>query len=188
MGTQSEVRPKTLSPAIPDRMERDALAVLQRASACGVTLTAAESCTGGLLCSLLTDLSGYGHVFERGFITYSDRAKCDLLGLAQREIDDCGAVSRQVAVAMARGALARSQAQIAIAITGFAGPAGPCDEEGLVHLACSCEGGRTVHRAVHFGPRGRAAIRLAAVQTALDMLHTALQQTVATGRPGRLQA
>ncbi|MFC3226199.1 CinA family protein [Marinibaculum pumilum] len=168
-------RTETLSPALPDDLEQAALDVLRRADAGGLKLATAESCTGGLLASLLTDIDGYGHVFERGFVTYGDRAKCDLLGLAQKQIDDCGAVSREVAVAMAEGAVQRSAAELAVAITGFAGPAGDGDEEGRVHLACARKGVPTVHREAHFGACGRGAIRLRAVRAALEMLQSALR-------------
>ncbi len=176
MTGQTADRTETLSPALPDDVERAALAVLRRANACGLKLATAESCTGGLLASLLTDIDGYGHVFERGFVTYGDQAKCDLLGLARKQIEDCGAVSREVAVAMAEGAVQRSAAQVAVAITGFAGPAGDGDEEGLVHFACARAGRPTAHREAHFGPRGRGAIRLRAVRTALELLEMALRE------------
>lgn len=166
---------ETLSPALPDDVERAALQVLERARAAGLKLATAESCTGGLLASLLTDIDGYGHVFERGFVTYGDQAKCDLLGLARQQIEDCGAVSREVALAMAEGAVRRSAAQVAVAVTGFAGPAGAGDEEGLVHFACAREGRSTIHREAHFGARGRGPIRICAVQTALDMLAAAMK-------------
>lgn len=159
---------------MPEDIERAALAALKQADARKLTIAAAESCTGGLLASLLTDLDGYGHVFERGFVTYGDRAKCDLLGLAQSQIDDCGAVSREVAIAMAEGALSRSAAQLAIATTGFAGPGAPGDEEGLVHLACAREGRPVLHREAHFGPRGRGAIRIDALRAALQLLRQAM--------------
>lgn len=174
MDRQDDEQAETLSAAIPDAVEQAALAVLKRAAARELPLATAESCTGGLLASLLTDVDGYGHVFERGFVVYADRAKCDLLGLAQGQIDACGAVSREVAVAMAEGALARSQAAIAVSVTGFAGPAGPGDEEGLVHFACARSGRPVRHREAHYGPLGRGPIRIAALQTALELLQEAL--------------
>jgi nicotinamide-nucleotide amidase len=138
-------------------------------------LATAESCTGGLLASLLTDIDGAGHVFDRGFVVYSERAKCQLLGLAQEQIDHCGAVSRQVAVAMAEGALKGSDAQVAIAITGFAGPGAPGDEPGLVHFACAREGRETTHREEHFGDIGRGGVRLAALEAALELMIDAVK-------------
>jgi len=168
---------ETLSPTLPDDVEALAHQVLERASRQNVALAAAESCTGGLLASLLTDVEGAGHVFERGFVTYSEEAKCELLGLSQAMIDDCGAVSEDVARAMAAGALSRSRADIAIAVTGFAGAAGPGDEAGLVHLACARRDGPVAHREVHLGPLGRGPVRIACLRIALEML----DQAVAAG-------
>ncbi len=165
---------ETLSAALPDRIERLTATLLERADAAGVTLATAESCTGGMLASLLTDVDGYGHVFDRGFVVYSEAAKCQLLGLAPEQVDRCGAVSRPVAVAMAEGALAASDAQIALAITGFAGPGAPDDEPGLVHLACAREGGETCHREEHFGDIGRGEVRVACLGVALEMMIAAL--------------
>ncbi|GGD47949.1 CinA family protein [Croceicoccus pelagius] len=134
-----------------------------------LTLVTAESCTGGMLASILTDLQGLSHVFECGFVVYSDEAKCDLLGIDSILLKSFGAVSREVAEAMARGALSRSRASIAIAITGFAGPSGEEDEEGLVHLACA-HGQSLRHREKHFGPIGRDLVRRHAIDSALDVI------------------
>ncbi|AGH50281.1 competence/damage-inducible protein CinA C-terminal domain protein [Sphingomonas sp. MM-1] len=165
---------ETLSPALPDDIEALVHAVLRAARDRDRTLATAESCTGGLLASLLTDVEGAGHVFERGFVCYSEDAKCELLGIARERIDSCGAVSREVAVAMAKGAILRSHADIALAITGFAGAGGPGDEEGLVHLACALRGGATTHREAHFGAIGRGAIRIASLRAALEMMRDAI--------------
>ena len=119
-------------------------------------------------------MPGCSHVFERGFVVYSDKAKCDLLGLKQQHIDDCGVVSREVAIAMAEGALERAQADVALSVTGFAGPGGEDDEEGLVHFGCARTGGETQHREEHFGARGRGAIRIECVRVALDMMQEAV--------------
>ena len=140
----------------------------------GHMMVTAESCTGGLLAALFTDVPGYSRVFDRGFVAYSDQAKCDLLGLADDLVANCGAVSRAVAEAMAAGALDRSQAQLAISITGFAGPAGEDDEEGLVHFALAGADGSLTHREEHFGPIGRDGVRIAALRAALDMLREKL--------------
>jgi nicotinamide-nucleotide amidase len=161
---------ETLSPVLSERIERLTKTLLDAADAADLMLATAESCTGGLLASLLTDIDGAGHVFDRGFVVYSERAKCQLLGLAQEQIDHCGAVSRQVAVAMAEGALKGSDAQVAIAITGFAGPGAPGDEPGLVHFACAREGRETTHREEHFGDIGRGGVRLAALEAALELM------------------
>lgn len=112
-------------------------AVLRQAKRQKATIASAESCTGGLLSSLLTDIEGCSGLFERGFATYSAEAKAELLGVAPILIARHGAVSREVAIAMVQGALEHSRAELAVAITGFAGPAGDRDEEGLVHLAAA---------------------------------------------------
>src|SRR5438105_1099301 len=136
----------------------------------GLTIATAESCTGGMLAALLTDIEGAGHAFDRGFVTYSKEAKAELLGI-DRELLDCNdAVSGTVARAMAEGALERSRAQIAIAVTGFAGPAGPEHEEGLVHFALARRGGETLHRQEHFGAAGRGPVRVKSLKAMLEML------------------
>ena len=166
---------ETLDPALPLEVQDLADKVLDLAHERKLKLATAESCTGGLLAALLTDVRGRGHVFERGFVVYSKDAKCDLLGLDRAMVENCGAVSREVAVAMAQGALRRSEAQIALSITGFAGPAGEDDEEGLVHFACARTDGETCHREEHFGPIGRQGVRIAALEVALEMIEMALK-------------
>ncbi|SNT08862.1 nicotinamide-nucleotide amidase [Sphingomonas laterariae] len=168
---------ETLAPALPDDVDGLVHAVLAAAAEHGLSIATAESCTGGLLASLLTDVEGFGRQFERGFVCYSEEAKEEQLAVAPDVIRRCGAVSGQVAVAMAEGALAASRADIAIAITGFAGPAGPGDEEGLVHFACLRRGHPTHQHEAHFGPVGRGAIRLASLRIALDMLAGAIRLT-----------
>lgn len=148
--------------------------VLAAADRADVKLALAESCTGGLLAALLTDVEGLSHVLDRGFVVYSNSAKCDLLGIERKLVEDCGAVSRDVAIAMARGALARSDAQVALSITGFAGPGEPDDEEGLVHLALERHEGASIHSEEHFGAIGRDAVREATLKRALAMLAEAL--------------
>lgn len=135
-----------------------------------MTIATAESCTGGLLASLLTDQDGLGRWFDRGFVTYTDEAKSEMLGIELVEIARHGAVSSEIASAMAKGTLGHSKAVLAITITGFAGPAGPTDEVGLVHLACSRRDGRLVVRVCHFGSLSRERIRNLAVARALDMI------------------
>lgn len=166
---------ETLSATLPDDVEALTHEVLRLANELALSLVTAESCTGGLLASLLTDVDGAGHVFERGFVTYSEDAKCELLGLDRAMIDDCGAVSEQVARAMAAGALARSHGEIVLAVTGFAGPAGPDDEAGLIHFACARRAGPVAHREVHLGPLGRGPARIACVRIALEMLKEAIK-------------
>ena len=165
---------ETLSAALPDDVEALAHRVLREACEKALTLATAESCTGGLLGSLLTDVEGVAHVFERGFIAYTDEAKSELLGVSAELIDRAGAVSREVAMAMAEGGIARSQADICLAITGFAGPAGPDDEPGLVHCACLRRDGDTAHREEHFGDIGRGATRIACIRIALEMVSDCL--------------
>lgn len=165
---------ETLSATLPDDVETLVRAVLEHATASGLSLVTAESCTGGLLASLLTDVDGASHAFERGFVTYSEEAKCELLGLSEAMVEDCGAVSAPVARAMASGALARSHGDIALAITGFAGPGGPDDEAGLVHFACARRDGPVDHREVHLGPMPRGPVRIAAMRIALEMIKAAL--------------
>ena len=167
---------ETLDPILPRETQERAHKVLDRAHEKEWQLATAESCTGGLLAALLTDVRGRGHVFDRGFVTYSYDAKCDLLGLARDKVENCRGVSREVAIEMALGALRRSDAEIAVSITGFAGPGAEDDEEGLVHLACSRRGGDTVHREEHFGAIGRDGVRIAALEAALELFEQALSR------------
>lgn len=160
--------------ALPDDIEDAARRVLDRACARDVAIATAESCTGGLLASLLTDVEGASHAFDRGFVVYTDAAKHEVLGVDTALLERCGAVSGEAARAMARGTLDRSKADLAIAITGFAGPGAPGDEQGLVHFACELRDGALVHRAEHFGDIGRGPVRLRCLRTALGMLDTAL--------------
>ena len=166
---------ETLDPILPEDLSRKARAVLDLACERDLPLITAESCTGGLLAALLTDVPGCSHIFERGFVAYSDDAKCALLLVDRGQIERCGAVSREVAEAMAKGALARSGKGIGVAITGFAGPGGDDDEEGLVHFACGRFEGQISHREEHFGAIGRDGVRIAALAVALDMLDNALR-------------
>ena len=163
-----------LESALPKDIIAKAHQVLALAKAAKCKIATAESCTGGLLASLFTDIEGLSHVFERGMVVYSDEAKCALLGIERALVDDCGAVSKDVAEAMASGALQRSEADIVIAVTGFAGPGGPNDEEGLVHFGILCRNGHRRHREEHFGKLGRDGVRIAALRVALVMLEEAL--------------
>jgi nicotinamide-nucleotide amidase len=158
---------ETLSPVLPNRLEEATQRLLAKACERGLVLATAESCTGGMLASLLTDVRGVAHAFERGFVTYSEESKTELLGVPADLIAEKEAVSKEVAVAMADGALARSRANIALAITGFA-DAG--DEPGLVHFACARSGRITAHREEHFGAIGRGAVRVAALEVAVGMM------------------
>jgi len=168
--------PETLAVALPDDVLTRADRVLDLAKARKMSLATAESCTGGLLAALLTDVPGCGHLFDRGFVTYAEQAKCDMLGVDRGRLDRYGAVSREIARDMAQGALNHSNADIAVSITGFAGPGAPGDEEGLVHFACGSRDGPVADREEHFGPLGRAGVRKAALEAALEMLQEALAQ------------
>jgi nicotinamide-nucleotide amidase len=138
----------------------------------GLTLATAESCTGGLVAGLLTEIAGSSDVVERGFVTYSNAAKHELLGVPEAMLASHGAVSEAVARAMAAGALARSPAHVAVAITGVAGPGGGSAAKpvGLVHLAAARRGGEMLHRECRFGDIGRAAVRLLSVREALQLI------------------
>lgn len=139
-----------------------------------VLLATAESCTGGLISGLLTEIAGSSDVFERGFVTYSNQAKSDLLGVAAGVIAEHGAVSEQVARTMAEGALANSRAHITVAVTGVAGPGGGSAEKpvGLVHMASARKGSPTVHTEHRFGDIGRSAVRQTTVVEAIALLET----------------
>lgn len=143
----------------------------------GVTLATVESCTGGLISALLTDVPGSSDVFDRGFVTYSNDAKTMLVGVPAALIEAHGAVSHEVSVAMAEGGLARSKATFAVAITGIAGPGGgtPHHPVGLVHFALACHGKPTVHIRCLFGDLGRKSVRQSSIHQALDMIESALE-------------
>ena len=167
---------ETLQPALPDHLDEQAERLMRRLCDRELTVATAESCTGGMMAALLTDIEGAGHGFERGFVTYTKEAKTELLGIEPSLLDHNDAVSEVVARAMAEGALKRSKADIALGVTGFAGPAGPDHEEGLVHFALARRGGRTVHREEHFGALGRGAVRVKSLKTMLDMLEQCIEQ------------
>jgi nicotinamide-nucleotide amidase len=137
----------------------------------GLKLATAESCTGGLITALLTEIPGSSDVVERGFVTYSNAAKIDLLGVPQTTLARHGAVSEAVARSMAEGALVRSQADIAVAVTGVAGPGGGSATKpaGLVHIAAARRGGPVLHQECRFGDIGRGAVRIASVDVALQL-------------------
>ncbi len=157
----------TFPAAVVDKAGR--LLALCRAR--GLRVATAESCSGGLIAACLTDIAGSSAVVDRGFVTYSNEAKRDLLGVPDALLLRVGAVSEEVAQAMAAGALARSDADLAVAVTGIAGPGGgtPAKPVGLVHIACASRSGAHAHRRLVY-PGGRGAVRLASVETALDML------------------
>jgi nicotinamide-nucleotide amidase len=158
---------ETLSPLLPDETEEATRRLLAKACERGLSLATAESCTGGMLASLLTDVQGVAHAFDRGFVTYTNEAKHEMLGVPLELIDQKGAVSQEVAIAMAEGALARSRANITLAVTGFADSG---DEPGLVHFGCARAGRKTAHREEHFGPGGRGATRIKCMAVAVEMM------------------
>lgn len=150
--------------------------VLARARAAGLKIATAESCTGGLVAGALTDIAGSSDVFERGFVTYSNDAKRELLGVAAATLQAQGAVSEAVAREMALGALAHSHADLAVATTGIAGPGGSeFKPEGRVCFGLA-SGGTCITETVDFGPLGRAQVRAASVERALQLLAGALDQ------------
>ena len=158
----------------PALIER-AAALLTLCRERGLKLATAESCTGGLVAGLLTEIAGSSAVVERGFVVYSNLAKQEMLGVPEETLVRWGAVSDATARAMAEGALAHSAADLAVAVTGIAGPDGGTMEKpvGLVHFAAARRGGESNALERRFGPLGRGAIRLAAVETALEMLEAA---------------
>ncbi len=158
---------ETLSPVLPNEIEEATRRLLAKACERDLVLAVAESCTGGLLASLLTDVEGVSHAFDRGFVTYSEQAKVEMLGVPAELIAEKGAVSREVAIAMAEGALERSAANITLAITGFADFG---ETPGLVHFACARAGRKTHHREEHFGAIGRGRTRVACMRVAVEMM------------------
>ena len=165
---------ETLEPALPDDLDDRAERLMHRLCDSGWTIATAESCTGGMLAALFTDIEGASHGFDRGFVTYTKESKSDLLGIEPAMLDQNDAVSEAVARAMAEGALAKSEADLALGITGFAGPAGDGCEEGLVHMALARRGGPTLHRVEHFGSAGRGPVRIQSMGAMLDLLEESL--------------
>ena len=149
---------------------------MRRLCDAGLTVATAESCTGGMLAALLTDIEGAGHGFDRGFVTYTKEAKTEQLGIDPQVLEANDAVSKEAAEAMADGALNRSHADVALGITGFAGPGGPGQEEGLVHIALARRGKATIHREEHYGPVGRGQVRVNSLKAMLEMLEQSLDQ------------
>jgi nicotinamide-nucleotide amidase len=152
-----------------------ARALLDQARAKSLRVVTAESCTGGLIAALLTEIPGSSDVVERGFVTYSDESKEELLGVSPALLKAHGAVSEQVARAMAEGALKHSRAQVAVAVTGIAGPGGGSGEKpvGLVYVAVGRETDIIAHE-YRFGDIGRDQVRLKTVAEAVKLLRTAL--------------
>ena len=153
-----------------------AAALLSAYRAAGLCIATAESCTGGMVSAALTDIAGSSDVFERGFVTYTNAAKVELLGVSPEILDSFGAVSEQVALQMAQGALTASAADVAVSVTGIAGPGGSeFKPEGRVCFAIARRGGALRSETVEFGARGRAEVRRAATDHALSLLISALE-------------
>jgi nicotinamide-nucleotide amidase len=156
-----------------DRETEDAAtALLKLCKSKKLMVATAESCTGGLVAGALTDIAGSSAVVDRGFITYTDAAKHQMLGVPTATIERHGAVSRETAEAMARGALGQANADIAVSITGIAGPGGGSADKpvGLVHFAAASRNGDLIHRERRFGDIGRGEVRRRSVLQALSML------------------
>jgi nicotinamide-nucleotide amidase len=155
-----------------DELHAAAIAVLEACRARGLKIATAESCTGGLVAGALTDIAGSSDVVDRGFITYSNAAKQQMLGVSAKILREHGAVSRETAQAMARGALGKADADLAVAITGIAGPGGGSENKpvGLVHFAAAARSGALAHKEMRYGDIGRAEVRGKSVLEALRML------------------
>jgi nicotinamide-nucleotide amidase len=149
-----------------------ATALLDLCKARRLMVATAESCTGGLVAAALTEIAGSSAVVDRGFVTYTNEAKQQMLGVPVDTLSKFGAVSREVAEAMARGAIGRANADIVVAVTGIAGPGGGSAEKpvGLVHFAAASRSGALNHRERRFGDIGRAEVRRLSVLQALAML------------------
>jgi nicotinamide-nucleotide amidase len=150
----------------------EATDLLQLLRSKGLQIATAESCTGGLIAGVLTEVPGSSDVVERGYVTYSNAAKCEALGVPAAVIAEHGAVSAPVAIAMAQGALRHSRADIAVAVTGVAGPGGGSADKpvGLVHMAVARRGVPVRHQEHRFGDVGRTEVRLATVSAAFKMI------------------
>lgn len=162
----------------PADIEAVASRIVAEASRQGLWLTTAESCTGGLVAGALTGVAGSSAIFDRGFVTYSNVAKTALLGVPPELLDTHGAVSQPVARAMARGALRAAGADLAVAVTGIAGPGGGSADKpvGLVHFGLALPNGEIEHTEKRFGDLGRQEIRLESVRIALGLLAEGLHQ------------
>lgn len=162
----------------PADIEEKARSIIADLTGRRLRLATAESCTGGLIAGALTEIAGSSSVMDRGFVTYSNEAKTEMLGVNAATLAAQGAVSRETAMEMAQGALLQSKADIAVAVTGIAGPSGGSAEKpvGLVHLAATGRQGRMLHREMRYGDIGRDAVRLATVRTALELVAEIVQE------------
>lgn len=146
--------------------------IIRDFTAARLMVSTAESCTGGLIAGALTEIAGSSAIVDRGFVTYTNTAKMEMLGVQEATLARYGAVSEETARQMVHGALFRSRAAIAVAVTGVAGPGGGSVEKpvGLVHLAAKSRSGDLIHRKMLYGDIGRDQVRLATVRMALEMI------------------
>lgn len=160
----------------PEDIEAMAHRLVARACETQSWMTTAESCTGGLVAAAITSVAGASAVFDRSFVTYSNSAKTEMIGVHEDLLLAHGAVSEAVARAMAIGARDRSGVDIAVGVTGIAGPGGGSEDKpvGLVHFGLALADGTTLHREMRFGDLGRDRVRLGAVKVALEMLELGL--------------
>ncbi len=151
--------------------------VIRAAEEAEVMVATAESCTGGLVAAAITSISGAATVLDRGFVTYSNEAKIEMLGVPVVDLQDYGAVSEPIALAMARGAIANSHARASVSITGIAGPTGGSEAKpvGLVHFAAVGPDGEITHVEKRYGNIGRGEVRAESMIQALTMLRDALR-------------
>ncbi|MBY2908018.1 CinA family protein [Rhizobium leguminosarum] len=158
----------------PDDILSAAETIIRDFTAAGLMVSTAESCTGGLVAGALTEISGSSAVVDRGFVTYTNSAKIEMLGVQPETLLRFGAVSEETARQMVHGALFRSRAEIAVAVTGIAGPGGGSAEKpvGLVYLAAKSRAGALIHRKMLYGDIGRSEVRLATIRTALEMVRS----------------
>ncbi|MBB3591338.1 nicotinamide-nucleotide amidase [Rhizobium sp. BK529] len=156
----------------PADITATAESIIRDFTAAGLMVSTAESCTGGLIAGALTEISGSSAVVDCGFVTYTNTAKMQMLGVQEETLARFGAVSEETARQMVHGALFRSRADLAVAVTGIAGPGGGSTDKpvGLVHLAAKSRSGKLVHSKMHYGDIGRTEVRLATIRTALQML------------------
>jgi nicotinamide-nucleotide amidase len=166
-----------------DEIRRAASDLIKLCKRKKLMLATAESCTGGLLIGALTEIAGSSAVVDRGFVTYTNEAKQEVLAVPAETLRRHGAVSRETAEAMATGVLAHSAADLAISITGIAGPGGgsPAKPVGLVHFAAATRGGRRIQRERRFGAIGRSQVRRRAVMEGLSMLSELASAEAAKG-------
>lgn len=155
-----------------DRLMEAARQLLVKAQTKKLKIATAESCTGGLLSALITEIPGSSQTLDRGFVVYTNKAKQDMLGVSGDILADFGAVSEPTAIAMAEGTLKHSRADLAVSITGIAGPGGqtPMKPVGLVHIAAIRREREVLHEACTFGDVGRANVRRRSLEVSIDLL------------------